>query len=255
MSELKLKTFFFAILVFYSNTITADVFTGNPNNYLTLLRGLASGDTLLLEPGTYDDPNDVPGLPFFNMHGEPEKPIVISGANPQDPPVLLGRSTHNTVRFDNASYIEIRNIVIDGQDLGGDGVKAQGMAHHITLENLLIKGVGSDQQIVGINTKASTWNWIIRACVILEAGTGMYFGNSDGTAPFVKGLIEHNLIVNTIGYNLQVKHQIDRPDIPGMPREGRTIIRHNVLSKAENGSTGSSARPNLLVGHWPLSGE
>jgi len=37
-------------------------------------------------------------------------------------------------------------------DLGGAGVAAQGLTHHITLENLVIRGVGSDQQVDGIST-------------------------------------------------------------------------------------------------------
>ena len=32
------------------------------------------------------------------------------------------------------------------------------------------------------------------------------------------------------------------------------VIRRNVFSKSSNSSTGSLARPNLLVGHSPLSG-
>src|SRR5688572_15686603 len=39
-----------------------------------------------------------------------------------------------------------------------------------------------------------------------------------------------------------------------MPPSGVTTIRHNVFSKANGASTGDDARPNLLVGHWPLSG-
>ncbi|MDQ7064959.1 MAG: hypothetical protein Q9P90_12045 [candidate division KSB1 bacterium] len=237
------------------SSVMAEIIRANPNNYLSLLRGgLSPGDTLLLEPGVYDDPNDVPGLPIFNMHGEPGRPVVITGPETGDLPIFLGRATHNTVRFDNARYIVIRNIEINGRDRGGDGVKAQGTAHHITLENLKIYGVGSDQQIVGISTKAPAWNWVIRRCVIIEAGTGIYLGNSDGTAPFVNGLIEYNVIMNTIGYNMQIKHQIGRPSIEGMPEKGTTIIRHNVFIKGDNSSIGGSARPNLLVGHWPLSG-
>lgn len=233
----------------------AEVIHANPNNYLSLLRGgLAPGDTLLLAPGVYNDANDVPGLPIFNMHGAPGRPIVITGPETGERPVFLGRETHNTVRFDNASYIVIRNLDINGRDLGGDGVKAQGIAHHITLENLKIYGVGGDQQIVGISTKAPAWNWVIRRCVIIDAGTGIYLGNSDGTAPFVNGLIEYNVIINSIGYNMQIKHQIDRPMLEGMPEKGTTIIRHNVFIKGDNSSTGGRARPNLLVGHWPLSG-
>ena len=80
-------------------------------------------------------------------------------------------------------------------------------------------------------------------------------GDSDGSAPFIAGLIEHNLVVDTLGYNLQVKHQSSRPDIAGIPAgENVTIIRHNVFSKAEGGSEAPMARPNVLVGHWPLSG-
>jgi hypothetical protein len=243
-----------AVVLMHAVDAQSKTYYGNPNNYLTLLRSLAPGDTLFLEPGVYDDSNDVPGLPFFNLHGKSDKPIVITGPQNGLRPIFWGRSTHNTVRFDNASFIEIHNIEIDGRNLGGDGVKAQGMAHDILLDNLKIYGVGSDQQIVGISTKASAWNWVIRNCVILGAGTGMYLGSSDGSAPFVNGLIEHNLIVNTIGYNLQIKHQKERPNLPGMPKSGTTIIRHNVFSKAENGSNGDYARPTVLVGHWPLAG-
>jgi hypothetical protein len=32
------------------------------------------------------------------------------------------------------------------------------------------------------------------------------------------------------------------------------VIRHNVFSKASNGSSGPLARPNVLLGHFPLSG-
>ena len=108
--------------------------SGNPSNYLDLVRSLLPGDTLILEPGIYNDPNDAPGLPFFGINGEPGNPIIVMGAIEEPRPVFQGRSTHNTVRFDDASYIEIRHIEIDGRDLGGDGINAQGISHHITLE-------------------------------------------------------------------------------------------------------------------------
>ena len=127
-------------------------------------------------------------------------------------------------------------------------------AHDITLENLVIRGHGNNQQTVGISTKCPTWNWVIRGNTIIGAGTGMYLGDSDGSAPFVAGLIERNLIVDTIGYNLQIKHQRSRPDIPGMPAgRSMTIIRHNVFAKADGGTT-EAPRPNVLVGHFPLEG-
>jgi hypothetical protein len=233
----------------------AATYTAYPTNYLDLLSAMVAGDTLILTPGDYNDLTDVPGLPFFGKHGTATDPIVIMGQEGQPKPRLLGRNTHNTVRFDDASYIILRSLEIDGQDQGADAVKAQGIAHHITLEDLYIHGVGDDQQTVGISTKDECWNWIIRNCVISNAGTGIYLGNSDGTAPFIAGLIENNLIVDTIGYNMQVKHQVPRVNVAGMPtNQNVTIIRDNVFSKANNGATGGNARPNLLVGHWPTNG-
>jgi len=230
----------------------------NPSNYLTLLRSLRAGDTLVLAPGNYDHPSDVPGLPLFGLHGTPAQPIVITGPDSGAPAVLLGRSTHNTVRLADASHIVLRNFEIDGRNLGGAGIAAQGLAHNITIENLRIRGVGNDQQTVGISTVGSTvWHWTIRRNVIEGAGTGIYFGNSDGRSPFIGGIVEHNLIRDTIGYNMQIKHQLPRPtNLAGMPTAPqKTIIRHNVFTKsAANSAGGSLARPNLLVGHFPTSG-
>jgi hypothetical protein len=179
-----------------------------PSDYLAKLKTLQPGQTLVLGAGIYDNPNDVPGLPLFNLNGTESAPITITGAGDASQTVLLGRSTHNTIRIANSSHVIARNLTIDGRDLGGDGVKAQGVAHHITLENLVIRGVGGDQQVVGISTNgAPTWNWTIRGNTIVGAGTGMYLGNSDGTNPFVAGVIERNVVRDTIGYNVQIKHQ------------------------------------------------
>ncbi|MCK6428258.1 MAG: hypothetical protein L6Q72_04140, partial [Burkholderiaceae bacterium] len=146
---------------------------------------------------------------------------------------------------------------VDGRNLGGFGVAVQGLAHHITIEGLRIRGVGGDQQIVGISTTGSpTWNWVIRRNVIEGAGTGMYLGSSTGDSPFVAGIIENNLVVDTIGYNVQVKHQVPWSNVPaGMPT-GRTttIIRNNVFVKRSSFVSSDGPRPNLLVGDQPSSG-
>jgi len=227
-------------------------YTGAPTNYRQLLSALAPGDQLLLEPGIYRD-----GLPIINVNGELGRPIAIVGPEQGPRSVFIGRWGANTIQIRNSSYVEIKNLELDGQRRDGDAVYADGQwVHDITLENLYIHGHDLDQSIVGISTKAPAWNWTIRGCVITGAGTGMYLGNSDGTAPFLAGTIEYNLIVNTVGYNVQIKHQKPRRLIQGMPPGPNvTRIRHNVFSKAQRAATGANARPNLLVGHWPLSGE
>jgi len=222
----------------------------NPSNYRTLLAGLGPGDTLRLAAGVYTQ-----SLPLHGMNGTAQQPIVIVG--PQDhSAVFQGQTCCNTVQFDDSSYIEVRNLTLDGLHRPEPfGVDSSGPSHHITIENLKVVGYDADQAMIGISTKAVAWNWVIRRNTIIGAGTGMYLGSSDGSAAFVGGLIENNLIVDTLGYNIEIKHQNPRPTGIGLPTgDSRTIIRHNVFSKAANAAGGSMARPNLLVGHLPLSG-
>jgi hypothetical protein len=227
----------------------AAIVNANPSNYRTVLAGLNAGDTMVLEAGTYAN-----GLPISSKSGTASQPIVITGPDDQSA-TFTANDCCNTVQLDNVGFLEIRNLTLDGAGTNGAfGVDARGTTEDITIENLKIINYGGDQQVVGISTKGPAWNWTVRRNTIIGAGTGMYFGNSDGTAPFVSGLIEHNLVVDTIGYNLQIKHQLARPTNVGLPTgESRTIIRHNVFSKQNNAGTGALARPNVLVGHFPLS--
>jgi hypothetical protein len=228
------------------------VHPASPDNYLHLITLLRPGDTLALSAGEYRD-----GLPAHGLSGEPGRPITITGPESGPSATLVARPGHSTVGIVDSRYLVIRNLMLEGNNLPVDAVKADKpshYAHDITLENLVIRGHGNNQQTVGISTKCPAWNWVIRGNTIVGAGTGMYLGDSDGSAPFVAGLIERNLIVDTIGYNLQVKHQQPRPDIPGLPAgRSMTIIRHNVFAKADGVAT-ESPRPNVLVGHFPLAG-
>lgn len=231
--------------------------TANPTNYAAIVPTLKAGDTLVLEPGIYRD-SGMPGLRLRDLNGTAAAPITIMGDPTKPRPVLQGRGDVNTVRFGNSSYIVLRWLEVDSLNLGGDGVRAEAPTHHITLEDLVIKGVGPDQLTVGISTNGGTsWNWIIRRCVIDGAGTGLYLGNSPGDQPFIGGIIENNLVTNSLGYNMQIKHQLANfyPNLPGMPTgPSVTIIRNNVFHKSANSSGGGNARPNLLVGAFPASG-
>lgn len=222
--------------------------TAGPEDYRVALRALQPGDTLQLRAGVYTD-----GLPIDYLSGTQEAPIVITGPVKGAPALFHARREHNTVSIVNSSYVTIRHLTLDGRGLPVDGVKAEGYsegAHHIVLEDLVIKGHGYDQQTVAISTKCPAWGWVLRRNVILNAGTGIYLGDSDGTDPFFAGLIEHNLVVDSLGYNLQIKHQNGRI----LQKRSVTIIRHNVFSKAHNASLPPKARPNVLVGHWPGDG-
>ena len=224
----------------------------NPSTYKNLLTTLQPGDRLLLAPGTYTQQ-----LRIANKHGQPGKCIVIEGPATGSPALFTGSNSFNTISLINVSYLVFRNLKLDGKRLLGDGVKVEATAsyaHHITLENLHLTNYDQSLNRTGINTKARAWNFVIRRNIIARAGVGMYLGKADGTGEFVNSLIEHNLVYDSLLYNLQIKHQKSRATSMGIPTSGTTVIRHNVFSKERGAATGSNARPNVLVGHWPLSG-
>ncbi len=253
MKKIYTLVFLVSISILITATCQANFISANSGNYTTYLSSLTAGDTLFLASGTY-----INNLTLNVINGTSTQPIVITGDG--NTTVFQGQVCCNTVSITQCSYLEIKNLQLDGMNQFVDAVKAEGTngnwAHHITIENLNIINYGFDQQSVGISTKCSAWNWIIRKNKIIGAGTGMYLGNSDGTRPFVNGLIENNFIANTIGYNIEIKHQLDtvRDNFAGTAVNGITIIRYNVFTKDSKSSTGGNARPNLLVGGFPLTG-
>lgn len=236
-------------------SLAADYRAG-PENYRQFLSRLQAGDRLQLEAGNYER-----GLPLHHLQGRAGQPIVVEGPSEGARARFIARPGANTVSLVDVSHLTIRNLELDGRNLPVDGVKAEGhsrYAHYISLEHLHIHDHAASQQNVGISSKCPAFGWIIRGNRIERVGTGMYLGNSDGRAPFVGGLIEGNQIVDTVGYNLQVKHQAPRPDdLPEAGVRHDTIIRGNFFSKAgslPDANARQYARPNVLVGHVPLSG-
>lgn len=231
----------------------AATYVVGPDDYLAALERLQPGDTLALQAGEYG------WLPVHDIVGTAEAPIHIAGPESGTPAVIRGRRGKNIVSIANSKHVTIRNLHIDGTEArNGDGVKAEGnsrFAHYITLSNLVIENLTDHQQVVGISTKCPARGWIVRENEIRNAGTGMYFGRSNGNAPFVGGLIEHNLVTGSIGYALQIKHQEPRPTDVELPTgRSMTVVRHNVFAKDDRSSTGRRARPNVLLGHFPESG-
>ncbi|HYC90933.1 MAG TPA: pre-peptidase C-terminal domain-containing protein [Thermoanaerobaculia bacterium] len=229
--------------------------TATPSDYRSKIAGLIPGDRLLLAAGTYTQ-----GLPLWNKHGQAGKCIVVEGPATGSPALFTGVSGANIISLKDSSYIALRNLSLNGQGTGSDGVKAEATSvsvHHILIDGLSLTNfnLNQNQQIVGISTKCPAWNWVVRRTTITNAGTGMYFGDSSGGYELSNSLIEHNLVHTTLGYNAQFKHQLSRSTAVGAPSSGTVIIRHNVFSKETGSSTGvNDVRPNLLVGHWPLSG-
>ena len=218
-------------------------------NYRDYLRRLQPGDRVLLAPGDYRQ-----GLPLHNLSGQAGQPIIIEAADPAAPPRFIARPGANAVSLINVRHLVLRHLQLDGGKLPVDAVKAEGHSRHadfITLEHLFIHDHAASQQNVGISTKCPAFGWVVRNNRIERVGTGMYFGDSDGGDPFVGGIIEGNRVSQTLGYSLQIKHQKTRP--PEHAGRHDTVIRYNVFSK-QDALSGPQARPNVLLGHFPLAG-
>jgi MYXO-CTERM domain-containing protein len=226
--------------------------SADPSTYQAALAALQPGDTLRLAAGTY------PLLVVSHLAGTAAAPVTIEG-DAAGGTVIEGDPSHNTVEIVESSYVTLRALTVDSKGIDGVfGVSAKdglgNHVHHITVEGCTFVGQGGGQQTVAISTKTPTWGWVLRGNVIDGAGTGLYLGNSDGSYPFVGGIIEGNLIKNTIGYNAQIKWQAPWPSGVALPAgPNRTIIRDNVFLKNDQPSPDGD-RPNLLIGGSPTSG-
>lgn len=222
----------------------------DPSNYQQLLSTLQPGDVLQLAPGQY------PRLTIDGLHGTADAIITIEGPADGESAVITSDACCNTVQIREASFVAIRNLTVDAQGLSVDPINAKDApSHDILIENNTLIGFPEgSQQIVGINTKVTVWNWTIRGNRIVEPGTGLYLGNSDGGTPFVNGVIENNVVEYPTGYCMQIKHQNSYSAMDDMPPgPNRTIIRGNVFLKDDRNSPDGD-RPNLLIGGFPDDG-
>lgn len=238
-----------AWLCLLAGTAAATDYRANAQDYREYLARLQAGDRLLLEPGDY-----LQGLPLRNLSGDADRPIVIEAADGEAPPHFIARRGANTVSVVDVRHLVLRYLELDGRNQPVDAVKAEGHSHFadfVTLEHLFIHDHAASQQNVGISTKCPAFGWVIRGNRIERVGTGMYLGDSDGSDPFAGGLIEGNRVSQTLGYSLQIKHQTGRPAGPADRHD--TVIRYNVFSK-QHALPGPQARPNVLLGHFPLTG-
>lgn len=247
-----------ALLLFPAEALAFEISAG-PDTYQSALVILGPGDELTLDPGTYRD-----CLVLDGLHGAPDEPIVIRGPADRSARFVGDRCDGWTnryrviVKIEDSSHLVVENLEIDGRGLEVDGVEAgygDTPVHHITLRNLYIHDNGVSNQQNGISCFATAWDWTIENNRIARVGTGLYLGNSTGADPFIRGVIRNNLVENTLGYGMQIKHQLGRPHHTGMPGDGSiTTIRGNVFVKEIGASHGDEARPSLLLGHLPLEG-
>lgn len=242
------------LFTFAANAATLKQAT--PKDYRRVLTTLEAGDTLVLAAGVYER-----GLPISDCHGTADAWITIQGPN-EGVAEIRQTQVANCVELKQCSNVALKKLSILGGGPNGIsglfGISAQGglknSVHHILIEDCIISDWNTSQQAVGISTKTPTWDWTIRRNIIRNCGTGLYLGNSNGADPFIRGVIENNVIQDPIGYCMEIKFQKPRSELTDMPvTASRTLIRHNVFIKNDAPSPDGD-RANLLVGGFPDSG-
>lgn len=111
------------------------------------VRAAGPGTTIRLAPGTYRG-----GMTFERVQGTRRRPIVITGADPRNPPVLEGGA--NGIRLIDPAYVKLGNLIITKSRDNGinidDGGSYATPAHHVLLHDLVVRRIGSDGNHDGI---------------------------------------------------------------------------------------------------------
>ncbi len=158
------------------------------------------GTTILLAPGEYQG-----GLFFTNIKGEPDKPIVIAAADPNNPPVIKGGG--ECLHFSEAAYLELRHLVLTGAQYNGlnidDGGSFETPAHHITLTNLTVRDIGPKGNCDGIKLSGVT-EFRVQGCTVERWGDG---GQGIDMVGCHNGLIENCTLrfEDDKGFGIQTK--------------------------------------------------
>jgi hypothetical protein len=99
------------------------------------------GHRIVIKPGDYTG-----GITAANLHGTADQPIVITGSDPQHPPVIKGGN--EGLHLVNPQHVEVRDIVLTGARHNGinidDGGNMQATAHHVTLRNVRVHDLDPD---------------------------------------------------------------------------------------------------------------
>jgi hypothetical protein len=126
------------------------------------------GDRIRLAPGTYRGVFSASGL-----RGTADAPVRILGADPRNPPVLVGKTTG--LKLSAVEHVELRDLVIDGFTDNGLNVDDAGRfaqpSHHVTLVNVRVQGNRPEGNRDGIKLSGVTDSSVL-GCTVEGWGRG-----------------------------------------------------------------------------------
>ena len=107
------------------------------------------------------------GIYAHNLAGTDRQPIVIEGADPDEPPVFEGGS--QAWHLSDCRYVTLRNVVVRGQTSNGinidDGGSYDPPAHHIVLEKIRVEDIGPAGNHDGIKLSGLD-DFVVRECSV-----------------------------------------------------------------------------------------
>ena len=139
------KCWFLSLLVLGVISQPGDCFSevlkvSNVSELRSSLETVSAGAVIEIEAGRYDR-----GFRLSNLHGRSDAPIVITGSDPENPPIFEGLG--EGLKVSNCSYIKFKNIIFTGFPTNGinvdDGGNLENPSHHIILENITILDTGA----------------------------------------------------------------------------------------------------------------
>lgn len=127
-----------ALFLLSGTTLARELRVGTDEELRKACADLRAGDVLLVGPGEYRG-----GLMLTDLTGEPDRPIVIAGSDPADPPRFVGGG--EALHLTRPRHVVLRDLALRGQpgngvniDDGGPG----GSAHHVTVERVRFERIG-----------------------------------------------------------------------------------------------------------------
>ena len=174
------------------------------------LRRAGPGTTIKIAPGKYGN-----GYWVEKIAGTKDQPVVIAGADGDNPPVFEGGT--EAWHFAACNHLVLRDIKVGGctgnginvDDGGNIGTPSRGMV----IENVVIENIGPKGNFDGLKLSGLD-EFVVRRCVI--SGWG---GSAIDMVGCHDGVIEHCRIIGKDGYSqdtgIQAKGGCERVRIEG----------------------------------------
>ncbi len=128
----------------------------------TALRRAGPGTVIRIAPGRYQ-----PGVSAAGLKGTPERPIVIEGADPDQPPLFEGGKV--AWQLSDCEHLTLRNIAVRGQQANGinidDGGSFETPTRHLVLEKIHVADVGPQGNFDGIKLSGVD-DFAVRDCTV-----------------------------------------------------------------------------------------